>query len=99
MKQLVLGKGARDEQQKGLSGNPMLIAQTQATAEQVMPSVKDACEGLVILFCRSTEDISQAQALVVEREQYARCLELRKKVCPAFADVTIDSQAIAKELP
>ena len=99
MRQLFLGKGRDDEVQKGLTGNPMLIAQAQATPEQIVPSVQAACEALVVLFCGSADDVRHAQALVVEREPYQRCVELGKRVCPTFADVTIDSHAIAQELP
>ncbi len=99
MRQLFLGKGRDDEVQKGLAGNPMLIAQAQATPEQIVPSVQAACEALVVLFCGSADDVRHAQALVVEREPYQRCVELRKQVRPTFADVTIASHAIAQELP
>ncbi len=34
--------------------------------------------------------------LMVERKPYKRCLELRKNVCPTFADVVSDAEAIAR---
>ena len=36
---------------------------------------------------------------MVERETYRQCLELRQQVYPAFADVSIDYDAIAQQLP
>ena len=100
LQQLFLGRGPAEEVQKGMTGNTMVIAQAQAAPDQVLPSVESCCESLTILFCRSVDDdVRKAQVLMVERETYRQCLELRRQVCPAFVDVSIDYDAIAQQLP
>ena len=98
MKQLFLGRGTPDEVEKGLTGNTMIFAQPEASYEQVMPNMDAVTSGLVVLYCRSVADVSNARTLFVDREPYRRCLELRKRVCPAFQNVTIDDSTI-KSLP
>ena len=96
MRQLFLGRGAGDEVQKGMTGNTMLIAQPSPTYEQVLPNMDALNEGLVVLFCKSADDVSKAQMLVVNREQYRKLVEHRQKVCPVFGDehVQIDDAAM-----
>ena len=60
MRQLFLGRGADDEVHKGTTGNTMLISQSSPSYEQVLPNTDVLTEGLVVLFCKSTEDISKA---------------------------------------
>ena len=94
MRQLFLGRGADDEVHKGTTGNTMLISQPSPSYEQVLPNTDVLTEGLVVLFCKSTEDVSKAQVLVVNREQYRAMVHHRKQVCPVFATTTINSEAI-----
>ena len=47
-----------------------------------------------MLFCKSVDDVSRAQMLWVDREQYRFMINHRKKVCPVFAEVTVDEAAI-----
>ena len=94
MRQLFLGRGADDEVHKGMTGNTMLISQPSPSYEQVLPNTDVLTEGLVVLFCKSTEDVSKAQVLVVNREEYRAMVHHRKQVCPVFATTTIDSVAI-----
>ena len=94
MRQLFLGRGADDEVHKGTTGNTMLISQPSPSYEQVLPNTNALTEGLVVLFCKSTEDVSKAQVLVVNREQCLDMVQHRKQVCPMFATIAIDSVAI-----
>ena len=50
-------------------------------------------------FSRSADDVRNTRALVVEREPYRRCLELRQQVCSTFTEVSIYSHVIAEQLP
>ena len=70
MRQLFLGRGAHDEAQKGMTGNTMIIAQPSPSYSQTLPNMSAPSEGLVVLFCKSIDDVSNAQMLVVDREQY-----------------------------
>jgi hypothetical protein len=94
MRQLFLGRGAHDESQKGMTGNTMLISQPSPSYDQVLPDTKSLSQSLVVLFCKSVHDVSNAQMLVVDREQYRQMVTHRQKVCPTFARSTIDEQAI-----
>ena len=69
MGQLFLGRGAEDEVHKGTTGNAMLTSQPSPSYEQVLPNTAALTEGLVVLFCKSTEDVSKAQVLIVNREE------------------------------
>ena len=94
MRQLFLGRGADDEVHKGTTGNTMLISQPSPSYEQVLPNTDVLTEGLVVLFCKSTEDVSKAQVLVVNREEYRAMVQHRKQVCPVFATTAIDLSLI-----
>ena len=98
MRQLFLGRGADDEVHKGMSGNTMLISQPSPSYDQVMPNLASLSHRLVVLFCRSVDDVSKAQMLFVNREQYRFMVSHRQKVCPTFAQVSVDETAI-NQLP
>ena len=40
----------------------------------------------------TTADVSKHKALKVDPQEYISCCELRKKVCPVFAEVQIDKE-------
>ena len=94
MRQLFLGRGADDEVHQGTTGNTILISQPSPSYEQVLPNTAALQEGLVVLFCKTTDDVSKAQILVVNREEYRAMVQHRKQVCPVFATTAIDSAAI-----
>ena len=79
---------------KGQTGNTILISQPSPSYEQVLPNTAALQEGLVVLFCKTTDDVSKAQVLVVNREEYRAMVQHRKQVCPVFATTAIDSAAI-----
>ena len=87
MRQLFLGRGSQDEVHKGMTGNTMLISQPSPEYEQVIPNLASLNEGLVVLFCKSVDDVSKAQMLMVNREQYRQLVKHRREVCPTFADI------------
>ena len=94
-RQLFLGRGPNDEVHKGATGNSMLIAQPAPSYQQVLPNQSALTDALVVLFCKSTDDVRRAQMLVVERERYRFLVQHRQKVCPVFANVTLDHKAIS----
>ena len=98
MRQLFLGRGAQDEVHKGMTGNTMFIAQPSPSYEQVLPNMSMLTEGMVILFCNSIDDVTRAQMLVVNREQYRGMVQHRQKVCPVFANTRI-AEDVIDELP
>ena len=98
MRQLFLGRGAHDEVHKGMTGNTMLIAQPSPSYEQVLPNMSTLSEGLVVLFCNSIDDVTRAQMLVVDREQYRAMVHHRQQVCPVFANIRI-AEDVIDDLP
>ncbi len=99
MRTVYLGRGPRDEVHQGLQGNTMIIAQPNAKYEQVMPNVPHALDSLVLMFCKTVDDVSRAHTLVVQRGRYAECMRHRIAVCPTFADVRLDDEAMLRDLP
>ena len=57
MRQLFLGRGASDEAHKGMTGNTMLIAQPTPSYDQVLPNMNTLTDGMVVLFCKSSDDV------------------------------------------
>ena len=94
MRQLFLGRGAVDEVHKGMAGNTMLISQPSPDYDQVLPNFASLNDGLVVLFCKSVDDVSKAKMLFVNREQYSFMVRHRQQVCPSFAQVSLDEAAI-----
>ena len=94
MRQLFLGRGPGDEVHKGMTGNSMLIAQSSPGYDQTLPNLSSLNDGLVVLFCKSVDDVSKAQMLIVERERYRQMMQHRQKVCPTFAEVVLDHAAV-----
>ena len=47
----------------------------------------------------TTADVGKHEALKIDPQEYIRCSELRKKVCPVFAEVQIDKEQVRKQWP
>ena len=47
----------------------------------------------------TTADVSKHKALKIDPQEYIRCSELRKKVCPVFAEVQIDKEQVQTQWP
>ena len=99
MRSLYLGRGPRDEVHRGLQGNTMIVAQPSATYKQVVPDVNHILSGLNVIFCKTVDDVSHASILMVQPEQYAPAMRRRILVCPTFANVQLDEQVVARDLP
>ena len=47
----------------------------------------------------TTADVGKHKALKIDPQEYIRCSELRKKVCPVFAEVRIDKEQVRTQWP
>ena len=47
----------------------------------------------------TTADIAKHRALEIDPDEYIRCTELRKKVCPVFAEVQLHEQQLRTQWP
>ena len=68
MRQLFLGRGAHDEAQQGMTEH-YDYRTAYSELQSTFPIMSALSEGLVVLFCKSIDDVSDAQMLVVDREQ------------------------------
>ena len=100
-KQVRLGKGAPDVQQKGISGNTILFAQPTANIPSMeLPPASDALvDSLNLAFARSTHDLSQAYWATVKRSEYTRIVRERRQQCATFAHVSVRGDLAATRLP
>ena len=80
LQKLPLGQGPRDETQTGLTGNNILIAQPRAKKSDVPPDLDGVLDTLVVVFCRSIDNVEQSHVLTMERREYLKCAKLRKEV-------------------
>ena len=89
LKQLFLGQGESAEVEKGL-----MISQPQMTPEQILPSLTNLLDSLCVIHCNSGDEVKACKGLRVSRLEYLQCLRSRKRVCEAFADVTVDDECL-----
>ena len=82
-RKLILGRGDKDEQQKGIGGNCILLAQArpEELATSLPPTTAQVQRNFVVLFARSIEQVGKAQALIVNRQDYIKLVQTRTRVC------------------
>ena len=71
-RKLILGRGGKDEQEKGSGGNCILLAQArpEELATSLPPTTAQLQQTFVVLFAHSIADVGKAQMLVVNRQDY-----------------------------
>ena len=47
----------------------------------------------------TSADVGKRKALMIDPDEYIRCSELRKKVCPVFTEVQINKQQVRTQWP
>ena len=97
-RQLILSpsKGDKDEQEKGIAGNSILLAQARPgdLAQSLPPTTQQLQQSFVALFARSIDEVSKAQMLTVQRDSYLAIVRLRKKGCSTYAEVPLDEERV-----
>ena len=93
-----------EDQEKGFVGNTILL--TQPRPEEIMqtlpPADAEVSKYLSVCFnnqSMTTADLGKHKALEIDPEEYFRCSEFRKKVCPVFAEVKLDEQQLRTQWP
>ena len=81
-----------EDQEKGFVGNTILLTQPrpQEIMQRLPPANDEVSEHLSVCFNdqkMTTADVGKHKALKIDPQEYISCSELRKKVCPVFADV------------
>jgi hypothetical protein len=94
-------KGSRDESEKALVGNTILVA--QPSPEQIVsalpPSDAEQTSFFNVVYATEKGDLPKHKELIVDREEYLACARLRKERCPLFADIDIDQSKARTHLP
>ena len=102
-KQLRLGRGAPDVQQRGIAGNTIFLAQPAVTLNSEtldLPPDRDALVDCVnIAFTGSTGSLAKARWAQVKRAEYMRLVSRRRRECAAYAHANVDEAAAATRLP
>ena len=100
-KQVRLGKGAPDVQQKGISGNTIFFAQPTADipSMELPPPVNGLVDSMSIIFTRSLQTLRNAWWATVKRAEYMQIVRERKAQCPTFANVVLREDEAATRLP
>ena len=84
-----------DEKQAGLLGNSVLLAQPTAglPSRELPPDVDMLRDTLVIVFAGSgPNNLDKAKWATVRRSKYLEAARHRQKVCPAFAQISVNEQ-------
>ena len=95
-RKLILGKGEKDEQEKGIGGNCILLAQARPHdfAASLPPKIEELQESFVALFSRSIDQVSKAHVLIVHRDDYLALIRLRKQVCQVYAEIPLNEERV-----
>ena len=95
-RKLILGKGDKDEQQQGITGNSILLAQARPdhVAASLPPPTEQLQDTFVVLFSRSIEEVKKSKMLIVHRQDFIDLVRTRQRVCTAYADVPLDEERV-----
>ena len=100
-KQVRLGRGKPDVQQKGVCGNTIFFAQPTADIPSMeLPPPTDALvDSFNVIITRKLDDLRYATWATVNREDYMTMARQRKAECPIFAHVTLRDDLATTRLP
>ncbi len=81
-----------DEDEKGLVGNTILVAQPapQQIISMLTPSEAEQVSYFNLVYSTGREELAKKAALTVNWAQYLKCARLRTARCPVFASIGID---------
>lgn len=98
---LTLPYSTDDPRQVGIASNCLFVAQpTGGLVEKCLPpNLHSFQDSLVVAFTGSDGDLSKAKWAQCSRQQYQKCCEIRKCICPSFADIKIDHDRLVEEFP
>ena len=93
-----------EDQEKGFVGNTILLTQPrpQEIMQTLPPADDEVSNYLSVCFNNqkmTTADVGKHEALKIDPQEYIRCSEFRKKVCPVFAEVQIDKEKLRTQWP
>ena len=100
-KQVRLGKGAPDAQQKGIAGNTILFAQptTDIPSMELPPAPDALVDSLNIVFSGANHNLGKAYWATVSRAEYMQIVRERKQQCATLSQVSVREELAATRLP
>ena len=105
-RQIRLGKGSPDVQQKGISGNSIFFAQPTAKIPSMeLPLPDDALvDSLIVSYTHNIHGVPNAEWALANREECMRIVRAQTQCCPCAAGVTsradgADSRHPARDMP
>ena len=95
-----------DESEKGLVGNTILVAQPspEMIAAELPPTETQQAQYFNVVYAAGATEhgsgnLHRKRALTVDRQVYLECAQIRKEVCPLFADKPINIAEAEQRLP
>ena len=95
-----------DDCEKALVGNTILVAQPspEMIASELPPSETEQAQYFNVIYAAGAAEhgsstLRKKKALLVNREQYLECAQIRKERCPLFADTRINIVESGARLP
>ena len=93
-----------EDQEKGFVGNTILLAQPnpEEVIQKLPPADAEVSKYMSVCFnskAMTKEDVGKHRALEIDPQQYIKCSELRKQVCPVFAKVEVDAEQVRTQWP
>ena len=97
---------ATDDCEKALVGNTILVAQPspEIIAAELPPTEMEQAQYFNVVYASGAPEyqstiLSKKKALVVNRQEYLQCAQLRKERCPLFAHTPINVEQSGDRLP
>ena len=91
-----------NDSEKGLVGNTILVAQpsSEMIAAELPPTETEQTKYLNVVYAEhGSSNLIKKKALTVDRQEYLECAQIRKHICPLFADKPINIADAAQRLP
>jgi hypothetical protein len=100
-KQVRLGRGEPDVQQKGITGNTIFFAQPTADipSMELPPAANALVDSFNIILTRNLQDLSHATWATIKRDEYMNIVRDRKAQCATFAHVVLREDEATTRLP
>ena len=91
-----------DESEKALVGNSIFVAQPrpELIAKELPPPEEQQAQYFNVVYAtQGSNDLHKKKALIVDRQEYLECAEIRKQRCPLFAGTPINVAETDQRLP
>ena len=104
---LLKPRGDTDDSERALVGNTILVAQPspEMIATELPPSETEQTQYFNVIYAGGAAEhgsrtpLGRKKALLVNREEYLECAQIRKERCPLFADTRINIDDAGARLP